>query len=84
MRLHGDRASNDRRVFRKDGSEALFTGGDNEIWSFGSENETILKNYILIREILRSYIRTLMQEVEYQSIQYYHLDTLFDHVLLSK
>ena len=62
MRLHGDRASNDRRVFRKDGSEALFTGGDNEIWSFGSENETILKNYILIREILRSYIRTLMQE----------------------
>lgn len=62
MRLHGDRASNNRKVFRKDGSEALFTGGDNEIWSFGAENETILKNYILIREILRSYIRTLMQE----------------------
>ena len=62
MRLHGDRECDDRHVYRKDGSEALFTGGDNEIWSYGDENFEILKKYILLREAMRPYIRTLMQE----------------------
>ena len=38
MRLHGDRDCDDRRVFHADGRPALFTGGDNEIWSYGAEN----------------------------------------------
>lgn len=62
MRLHGDRACADRHVYRRDGSEALFTGGDNEIWSFGEENERILKKYILLREAMRPYIRAVMEE----------------------
>ncbi|HIX29355.1 MAG TPA: glycoside hydrolase family 31 protein [Candidatus Blautia stercoravium] len=62
MRLHGDRNCEDRHVYRKDGSEALFTGGENEIWSFGEENEKILKKYILFREAMRPYVRVLMEE----------------------
>lgn len=62
MRLHGDRECADRKVYRKDGSEALFTGGDNEIWSFGENNTPILEKYIRLREQLRPYTRRLMQE----------------------
>ena len=57
MRLHGDRECDNRRVFRKDGSQALFTGGDNEIWSYGEENEKILTRYIHLREAMRPYTR---------------------------
>jgi len=62
MRLHGDRNCEDRRIFRKDGSQALFTGGDNEIWSFGEENAGILEKYIQFRESMRPYTRKLMAE----------------------
>ncbi len=62
MRLHGDRECADRRVFRKDGSQALFTGGNNEIWSYGEENEQIFIKYISLREAMRPYIRKLMNE----------------------
>jgi alpha-D-xyloside xylohydrolase len=36
MRLHGDRKGG-KEVFRKDGSKALNTGGNNLVWSFGDE-----------------------------------------------
>ena len=62
MRLHGDRECEDRHVYHKDGTEALFTGGDNEIWSFGEENTPIFDHYIKLRESLRSYTRNLMEE----------------------
>ncbi len=62
MRLHGDRECEDRRVFKKDGTQALFTGGDNEIWSFGTENTAIFEKYINIREEMRPYIRRLMED----------------------
>ena len=62
MRLHGDRECSDRHVYRKDGREVMFTGGNNEIWSFGEENEAILKKYILLREAMRPYTRKLMKE----------------------
>lgn len=62
MRLHGDRECEDRHVYHKDGTEALFTGGDNEIWSFGEENTPIFEHYIKLRESLRSYTRNLMEE----------------------
>ena len=62
MRLHGDRDCDDRRVFHADGRPALFTGGDNEIWSYGAENEVILTRYIFLRELMRPYTRKLMEE----------------------
>ena len=62
MRLHGDRDCDDRRVFHADGRPALFTGGDNEIWSYGAENEIILTRYIFLRELMRPYTRKLMEE----------------------
>lgn len=62
MRLHGDRDCEDRGVFHKDGTPALFTGGNNEIWSFGEENTPIFEKYIRLREALRPYTRRLMKE----------------------
>ena len=62
MRLHGDRECDDRRVFHADGSPALFTGGNNEVWSFGESNEKILTSYIFLRELMRPYTRKLMEE----------------------
>ncbi len=62
MRLHGDRDPHNERVFRKDGTEMLWTGADNEIWSFGEKVCEILEKYIRLREKMRPYIRTLMEE----------------------
>lgn len=61
MRLHGDRKSGGQ-VLRKDGSNALFTGGPNEVWSFGEEAYEILIKYMQLRETLRDYTRSLMTE----------------------
>ncbi|MBD3320490.1 MAG: hypothetical protein GF350_05265, partial [Chitinivibrionales bacterium] len=51
-------------VFRLHGvrePSSPFTGGDNEIWSFGEEAYTILKEYLFMRERLRPYIREQMK-----------------------
>ncbi|MBR5545378.1 MAG: glycoside hydrolase family 31 protein [Clostridia bacterium] len=61
MRLHGDRQPHER-IFRKDGTQVLDSGYDNEVWSFGEENEPILVKYMQRREALRPYVRGLMQE----------------------
>jgi len=61
MRLHGDRKPT-TRLYRRDGSPALFTGGNNEVWSFGEEVYEILKKYLNVREIMRPYTRELMKE----------------------
>jgi alpha-D-xyloside xylohydrolase len=61
MRLHGDRTPGSE-VLRKDGSKALFTGGNNEVWSFGDEVYIILVKYLELRETLRDYTRELMKE----------------------
>lgn len=65
MRLHGDRATDtheERQVFRKDGSRALDTGGNNEVWSFGDEAYLVLEKYMNFRELLRDYTRNIMKE----------------------
>ena len=59
MRLHGDRKPAER-VFWKDGTEVLSSGGDNEVWSFGEEAYPILAKYMHRREALRPYVRELM------------------------
>ena len=61
MRLHGDRRPGEN-VYRKDGTETLSSGGNNEVWSFGEQAYPILKKYMLRREELRGYVRSLMQQ----------------------
>ncbi|MBQ9324514.1 MAG: glycoside hydrolase family 31 protein [Clostridia bacterium] len=60
MRLHGDRRPAEK-VLRRDGTEALSSGADNEVWSFGEEAYPILVKYLQRRESLRPYVRHLMQ-----------------------
>ena len=50
------------KLYRKDGSPNLFTGGNNEVWSFGEETYEILKKYMNIREKIRPYTRKLMRQ----------------------
>ena len=43
-------------------SEDVFSGGPNEIWSYGEEAYEILKRYLLVRERMRPYIRGIMRD----------------------
>ena len=61
MRLHGDRAPY-TPLYHQDGRSYLFTGGDNEVWSFGEEAYSILRKYMELRERLRPTTRALMQQ----------------------
>jgi len=61
MRLHGDRQPGGE-IRRKDGTVHLFSGTDNEVWSFGEEAYPILVKYMNRREEMRGYVRSLMQE----------------------
>ncbi len=55
LRLHGHREP-------APPAESLkFTGGPNEVWSFGDEAYAILKDFLFLRERLRPYIREQMQ-----------------------
>jgi len=61
MRLHGDRKPT-TKLYGEDGRSALFTGGDNEVWSYGDEAYDILVKYMNIREKMRPYTRELMKQ----------------------
>ena len=61
MRLHGCRQPGERIVNRA-GEEREWTGADNEVWSYGAENERIMVKFIRIRERMRDYIRGLMRD----------------------
>ena len=61
MRIHGDRQPG-HKLYRRDGREALFTGTDNEVWSYGDTAYPILVKYMRLREKMRSYTRRLMTE----------------------
>ncbi len=60
MRLHGDRQPGEK-VTRPDGTPALNSGSDNEVWSFGEEAYPILVKYMKLREGLRDYTRETMR-----------------------
>jgi alpha-D-xyloside xylohydrolase len=60
MRLHGDRKPTEHLSY-EDGRSNLFTGGDNEIWSFGDQAYPILKRFIELREKMRPYTREVMK-----------------------
>lgn len=61
MRLHGNRLPK-QTVTRADGSPRQFSGADNEIWSYGADNERIFLRCIALRERMRDYVRQLMEE----------------------
>lgn len=63
FRLHGERVPHIEPAQAViDGVAQMFTGSDNEIWSYGEDNFEVMKAYILMRERLRPYITTLMTE----------------------
>ncbi len=63
FRMHGERSPwHEREQEFRNGVRQLTSGQDNEVWSFGEDNYEILKKYLFIRENLRPYIRTCMQQ----------------------
>ena len=66
FRLHGFRVDKSRQFTptHPDGSSSdeVFSGGPNEVWSYGEEAYGILTKYLLLRERLRPYLRLLMKE----------------------
>ena len=61
LRLHGWREPT-KEPLSPTGGGACFSGGDNEIWSYGEEAYGIMKEHIFLRERLRPYIRGVMAE----------------------
>lgn len=61
LRLHGYRnpylpADEDAK-----GGGQCFSGGDNEIWSYGEDNFEIMKDFIFLRERMKPYIKEIME-----------------------
>lgn len=61
MRIHGCRQPG-KQIVNQAGEVREQTGADNEIWSFGEEAYPILVKFIQLREKMRDYTRSLMQE----------------------
>ena len=65
FRMHGNRGPDwdiptlDDRDF---GGGYLYTGHPNEIWSYGDECFDIMKKYLGVRESLKDYVASLMEE----------------------
>jgi alpha-D-xyloside xylohydrolase len=67
LRLHGDRDPHDIPPLDKDpnrgyGGGYLYTGQNNEIWSYGPEAQKIMEEQIKLRESLVPYIEKVMKE----------------------
>jgi len=61
LRMHGDRQPHTQRI-GNNGGGLRTSGAPNEIWSFSKEVETVLTNFIRIRENLKEYINHLYIE----------------------
>ncbi|MFI3212945.1 MAG: glycoside hydrolase family 31 protein [Eubacteriales bacterium] len=60
MRFHGVRKPETPMV---EGDPNVFgSGADNEVWSFGEETYEVCKKYLLLRQRMKPYIKSLMQE----------------------
>ena len=63
FRMHGERQPwYDRKDAYIDGVEQITSGQDNEVWSFGEEAYRILSSFLFMRERMRDYVRSVMQE----------------------
>jgi alpha-D-xyloside xylohydrolase len=61
MRLHGNRWPF-KEPMSQLGSGTCISGADNEVWSYGEMVYAICRRYLLLREAMRPYITTLMDE----------------------
>lgn len=61
MRIHGCRQPVEQ-IVNAAGEIREQTGADNEIWSYGEENERIMTKFIRIRLSMKEYIRSIMEE----------------------
>ena len=61
MRMHGSRVPH-TPIINKAGEVREQTGAPNEVWSYGEENYEIMVKFIRIREMMRDYTRSLMEE----------------------
>jgi len=61
MRLHGDREPRQPQ-YGTTGGASCCSGAANEVWSYGEEVYDICKKYMMLREKLRPYTRSLMLE----------------------
>lgn len=61
MRMHGSRVPHSP-IINKAGEVREQTGAANEVWSYGEENYQIMVKFINIREMMRDYTRSLMEE----------------------
>ena len=66
LRMHGDRGPHDIPPLddRDWGGGYLYTGHENEIWSYGEDVEKIFRKYLDIREQLKPYLKELFKEAE--------------------
>lgn len=61
FRLHGFRSPR-KPPLSDHGGGQMISGGPNEVWSYGEEVYQICSKYMFLRERLKPYIKTLMQE----------------------
>ncbi len=65
LRMHGDRGPHNISPLAENtmvGGGFCFTGGPNELWSYGEDVYNILKKYLDIRLGMKDYIMSLMKE----------------------
>lgn len=63
FRLHGERSPYyEREEEFRDNIRQFSSAQDNEVWTWGEDNFQILKQFLLMRERLRPYIRECMRE----------------------
>lgn len=61
MRLHGDRDPHYKPLGTTGGGKVA-SGADNEIWSYTPEIQDMMSYYILLRESMKGYMTTVMEE----------------------
>ena len=61
MRLHGDRDPH-YKPLGSTGGGMVASGADNEIWSYTPEIQDMMSYYILLRESMKGYMTTVMEE----------------------
>ena len=64
LRLHGDKGPCESKPLddREWGGGFCHTGRDNELWSYGEDVYEILKEYVLLRERMKPYLKEVMRE----------------------
>lgn len=74
LRMHGDRLPHSKPLSNSGGG-SMPTGAPNEIWSYGSEVENIMTDYVEIRERMKDYLAESMTEAH--ELGYPIMRTLF-------